>query len=108
MNNKTIQEGKTLAIVCYLTFIGLIIAIIQNNEKKNIYTYFHVRQMLGLIIALLVSNTIEKYVNGTLGFGLWLIIAAAWFFGLASAIQGKTTPIPIIGEYFQKWFKNVK
>ena len=50
MNQQTIKEGKTLAIVCYFTFVGALIAIFLNLEKKNPFTSFHVRQMVGLII----------------------------------------------------------
>jgi hypothetical protein len=28
-----VQEGKTIAIISYITWIGLLIAFIMNNEK---------------------------------------------------------------------------
>lgn len=40
MTENIIKEGKTLAIVSYMTFIGLIIAIIMNLEKRNPFTFF--------------------------------------------------------------------
>lgn len=42
-SEETIKQGKTLAIVSYFTFIGVLIALILNLEKKNPFTAFHIR-----------------------------------------------------------------
>ena len=107
MDKQTIKDGKTLAIVSYFTFVGLIIAIIMNLEKKNPFTTFHVRQMLGLIIMLIFSNVVEKYVNSWLGTVFWVITFVSWLFGLFGAIKGEGKLIPVIGPMFQDWFKNI-
>src|SRR5699024_11914324 len=60
-NTTSVEEGKGLAIVAYITIIGLIVALILNQEKKNPFTAFHVRQSLGiglLGIAISVVNVI--------------------------------------------------
>lgn len=107
MIDKTVQEGKTMGIICYLTFVGLIIAIIKNLDKKNPYIYFHVRQMLGLIIMLLFSNLTEEYVHSLLGTSFWIITFVSWLFGIFYAIKGEAKPIPVLGLKFQEWFKNI-
>lgn len=107
MTEQTIQDGKTLAIVSYLTFVGLIIAIIMNLEKKNPFTFFHVRQMLGLIIMLIFSNIVEAYVNSWLGTIFWIITFVCWLFGLFYAFKGEAKSIPVLGEKFQEWFRNI-
>ncbi|HLV69586.1 MAG TPA: hypothetical protein VKY34_02680 [Xanthomarina sp.] len=107
MTEQTIQEGKTLAIVSYITFVGLIIAIIMNLEKRNPFVFFHVRQMLGLIIMLIFSNLVEAYVNSWLGTSFWIITFVCWLFGLFYAAKGEARPIPVIGEKFQEWFRNI-
>ncbi len=107
MTEHEIQEGKTLAIVSYFTFIGLIIAIIMNLEKRNPFTYFHARQMLGLIIMLLVSNISEKYIGSLLGTIFWTITFVSWLYGLYNASKGESKPIPVIGELFQEWFRKI-
>lgn len=107
MTDQTIQEGKTMAIVSYLTFIGLIIAIIMNLEKRNPFTFFHVRQMLGLIIMLLVSNLVEEYINSWLGTAFWIITFVCWLFGIYYASKGEAKLLPILGEKFQEWFRNI-
>ena len=107
MQQSTIKEGKTLAIVSYLTFIGLIFAIIMNLEKRNPFTTFHIRQMLGLMIFLIFSNLVEQYVNSLLGTAFWIITFAGWILALYSAIKEHYKPIPVFGEKFQEWFKNI-
>ena len=105
MNNKTIQEGKTLAILCYVTFIGCIIAYILNIDKRNNYTFFHIRQSMGILIFVFVANFF--YVNWINDIFI-LLYSLSVIFGIITSIQGKNKPIPFIGEYFQKWFKNIK
>ena len=48
MTENEIQKGKTLAFVSYITVIGTLIAFFMNQENKNPFTSFHVRQALGL------------------------------------------------------------
>ena len=48
--DTVVKEGKTLAVVCYFTFIGLLIGITMNMEKRNEFVFFHARQMIGLLI----------------------------------------------------------
>lgn len=107
MTQNEIQEGKTFAIVAYLTFIGLIIAIIKNINPKNPFTSFHIRQMLGLILLLLFSNLTEKYVNSMLGTVLWFGTFLFWVFGLINAVKGDTKLVPFFGKLFQDWFANI-
>lgn len=107
MQDPIIKEGKTLAIVSYFTFIGLIVAIIMNLEKRNTFTSFHTRQMLGLIMMLLFSNLVEQYINSLLGTACWIITFACWIYGLYYAVKEQYQPIPFIGEKFQEWFRNI-
>lgn len=106
-SQETIQQGKTLAIVSYFTFIGLLIAVVLNLEKKNPFTSFHIRQMLGLILMLIVSNVTEKYIDSWFGTAFWIITFISWLYGLIYAIQGEFKEIPYIGSKFQEWFRNI-
>ena len=104
-----VEEGKTMAMVAYITIFGLIIAFIINNDKKNPFTAFHIRQSLGLGL-LGVSLSIASYIP----FLGWLIsmlgsvlLIALWVMGLISAVNGEKKPVPVLGEKFQEWFKNI-
>ena len=106
-SQNTIKEGKGLAIISYFTFIGLLIAIIMNLEKRNPFTSFHIRQMFGLIIMLIISNVTEKYVDSWLGTIFWMVTFISWIYGLYYAVYGEYKEIPYIGGKFQQWFKNI-
>lgn len=49
-SQQTIEEGKTIALIAYLTVIGLIIAFVMNNDKKNPFAIYHIRQVIGLVV----------------------------------------------------------
>ncbi len=106
---KFVEEGKTMAIVAYITIFGLIIAFFINNDKKNPFTAFHIRQSLGLgLIGITLS--IASYVP----FLGWIIsmlgsvvLIILWAMGLIGAVNGERKPAPFIGEKFQEWFKNI-
>ncbi|MBN4047118.1 hypothetical protein JYU05_01075 [bacterium AH-315-P13] len=106
-SQETIKQGKTLAIVSYFTFVGLLIALILNLEKKNPFTTFHIRQMFGLIIMLIVSNVTEKYIDSWLGSSFWIITFVCWLYGLFYALKGEYKEIPYLGAKFQEWFRNI-
>ncbi len=97
--------GKTIAIVSYLTIIGLVVALVMNMEKKDKFAAFHIRQMLGLGLLSVASwmvSVIPLLIVITLPFNLFLM--ALWVMGLISAINGEVKPIPVLGRYFQDWF----
>ena len=112
MENKTVEEGKTIAIISYITVIGLIIAFVMNNDKKNDFASFHIRQSLGIIalsfvvfifffvLAFIVSIPfLSTIVN--------LLIVVLWVLGFIGAIQGEKKKVPVVGDQFQEWFKGI-
>lgn len=98
---KSTDEGKTIAIISYLTWIGLIIAFVMNSEKKNEFAKFHIRQALLLFLAaLLVGIPILGWIWGILIFVLWIM-------GLVSAVNGEQKEVPVLGKLAQDWFKGL-
>jgi len=51
-------NGKTVAIIAHITFIGWIIAIIMNSNNKTEIGSFYVRQMLGVFLIMIVCSFI--------------------------------------------------
>ena len=108
MNNQTVNEGKTIAIVSYLTIIGTLIAFIMNQNRSNYFASYHIRQALGLFLTGMVINFLQRFndffwLDAILGIGLFIL----WLLGLISAVQGEEKPVPLLGEYYQEWFKNI-
>lgn len=104
-----IENEKTIAIIAYITIIGWIIALIMNNDKKDPFASFHIRQMLGICCVAFGIGVISL-----IPFLGWIIYAVGmilvlvlWISGLMSALNNKQKPVPLFGEKFQDWFKNI-
>ncbi|WP_046755746.1 membrane protein [Kordia jejudonensis] len=108
MNPQTIEEGRQAAIIAYITLIGSFAAIYMNAEKKNPYTSFHLRQAIGLNILFFAIAFIVSYFDSwMISSAFYVFFAVLWFFGLSNAFQCEHEPIPLVGDYFQKWFKSL-
>lgn len=101
-------EGKTEAIIAYLTVIGLIIAFVMNNEKNYPFAKYHIRQSLGLVVVGLGLVLISLI--PILGWIIYLVGLAVliylWIMGLIRAVNGRMEPVPLLGTQFEEWFKN--
>ncbi len=106
MNQQTIEEGKTLAVVSYLTIVGSVIAIIMNNEHKNEFTSFHNRQGLGLcLLWMVIGYFVSQFDSMQISLAFWVSMGALLFLGVMTAVNGSMKPIPFIGPIFQNLFK---
>ena len=50
MEQTTTDNGKTIAIIAYITLIGWIIALVMHNNNKTALGAYHIRQMLGIML----------------------------------------------------------
>ncbi len=96
------MNGKTIAIVSYITIIGWVIALLLNNNEKNSFASFHIRQSLGINLLAMVLSFIP-----VIGWILGIAVFIFWVIGLIAAISERSVPVPVIGELFQDWFKTL-
>jgi uncharacterized membrane protein len=118
------MDGKTKAIVSHITFVGLIVSIILNNEEKDEVASFYNRQQLGLTLTLIVAFISFSILSGILAFipiigwiisvllGLvWFAVAVGgfvfWIISLIGALEGQPKTLPLVGSYYQEWFKGL-
>lgn len=104
----TTDNGKTVAIIAYITLIGWIIALVMNNGNKTALGSYHVRQSLGIMCV----GVLLVIIVGFVGFPIlsWIVqlaIFVLWLLGLISAAQGEMKPVPVLGIQFQEWFKGI-
>lgn len=106
--NATIKEGKTNAVISYLTIIGTIVALILNNGKKNSFSSFHIRQNVGLNIIYFLNQWIVYKYFGLIAFWvIWTVTFVLWFIGFVGVLKNEEKLVPIFGEKFQEWFKGL-
>ena len=105
MEENTSIEGKTTAIVAYLTIVGALIALSMNAEPKYRFTRFHTRQAFGLHIIFIGFALLNSQWGNEYGFyGLYIFYIILWFYGFLGALSNKEQEVPLLGSYFQKWF----
>lgn len=100
--DKVMADGKNIALIAHITLIGWIIALVMNNEKKNTFASFYIRQMLGLMICTFILSFIP-----IIGWILSIGILVLWILSLVGALNGEEKLTPIVGVYFQDWFKSM-
>lgn len=102
-------DPKTIAIIAYLTVIGLVVAFVLNNDKRDAFAAFHIKQSLGLVLI-----SFGLFIIGMVPILGWIISALGsifllylWIIGLLNAINNKIKPVPYLGHEFEKWFANI-
>ena len=96
------MDDKTKAIVAHITIIGWIISLVLNSQEKEELTSFYLRQLLGLFLTGLVFSFIP-YV----GWIISIVVFIFWILSLVASIQGEKQVTPVVGDYFQEWFKGL-
>lgn len=108
MDKQTIDEGKSIAITSYILMIGVLIALSMNSENKNQFAAFHIRQGLGLTFTFIILGvSISSFESIYIAAPMWIFISILTIYGIFTAARGETTPLPLLGNLFQKWFKSI-
>lgn len=96
------MDGKTKAIVAHITWIGWLIALIINSNQRDEITSFYIRQLLGIYLFTLVISIVP--VINIIG---WIVGIIFWILSLIGAVNGEMKETPVVGKYFQDWFKGI-
>lgn len=100
-----------MAIVAYITLLGLIIAFVLHQDERNRTELgaFHLRQMLGLILTSFASWIFNfvPLLGSLLSVVLLVGLLIGWVLGLVAAINEQREPIPIVGKFYQDLFRTI-
>lgn len=92
LNGRRSQgRNQTMAIVAYITWIGLIVAFIA-GDTKDPFLKFHMNQSLVILLFSLL-----KYIP-IIGYLWFLFMIVCWIIGLVSACNGTMKEVPVIGS----------
>ena len=108
MSEASSNNGKTVAIISYITLIGWIIAFIMNNNDKTEFGSYHLRQSLGIISISILLTIVNSFID--ISMLAWIIqigLIVFWVLGFSAAVQGEKKPVPLLGIQFQEWFKGI-
>lgn len=102
------KNGKLLAIIAHFWVIGTLISWVLNLKKKNDFTSFYTRQMIGWhLLAFLNGWLILKFFGGFIKWILGSILVIFWLISIFGAISEKRKLIPFFGDKFQEWFRSL-
>ena len=96
------DSGKTVAILAHITFIGWIVAIVMNSSNKTELGSYYIRQTLGIWLLAIVLSWIP--IVGCFAFIICLVLIVM---SVINAANEKMVPTPLLGDYFQDWFKGL-
>lgn len=96
------MDGKTKAIVAHITLIGWIIALVLNSSEKDEFASYYIRQLIGLYLVGIICSFIP-----VIGWIISIVVFIFWILSLIGAIQGEMKESPVVGKYFQDWFKSL-
>ncbi len=99
------MDGKTKAIVAHLWWIGWVIALVVNSSEKDEFASFYIRQNLGLLVLSFI--TLLFRFSLTLMSLVSMALFIFWLLSLIGALQGEKKETPVVGKYFQDWFKGL-
>lgn len=83
------MDAKTTSIVAYLTWIGLLIAVLAGDKEG---AKFHVNQALVILLFSLLS------IIPCIGWVWGIFMIVCWIMGLIAAINQEEKEVPLIGK----------
>jgi len=102
------NADKSTALISYIGVLGIILAYLNNKNIKSNFISFHIRQSVGLSSCFFILG----YPIGS--FNSWIATYIFWgtymsinVFAMITVLAGLKKPIPIVGIFFQKTFKNI-
>lgn len=82
------MDARTTSIVAYITWIGLLIAIVAGDKEGS---KFHLNQALVIFLFSLLSPI------PCIGWAWGIFMVVCWIMGLIAAINQEEKPVPLIG-----------
>jgi len=103
-----INDPRIISLIAYITLMGWFIALILNNPK-NEQASFHIRQALGVNLIFLVGSMffIIPILGWIIGMTFYIASFLFWLYGFSLAWEGDQDNVPIVGKYFQEWFRGL-
>jgi len=95
--------AKCVAVVCYLTVVGSLIAFVIYGDNKSSLSSFHLRQSLGFIVTGCLLSFIPL-----IGWLLNLGVIFCWFHEFYFAIMGIERAVPLLGRFYQQYLDFIR
>jgi len=99
------KDGKISAIIAHFFILGPVIAFFINQEVKDPFGKFYIKQNIGLTcIFLLLGALVGAIPNAFAAYGFYGFIFILWIFSFSGAVSNEYKLIPFFGDFIQKIF----
>lgn len=101
---EEIESGKTMAILAYIFFV---IPLVVDEARKNKFAMFHTEQAIVIaiihLIGIILGTIGSIFCIGAVFYLINLFALVLWIMGLMYAIQGQVKPVPLVGQFGEKF-----
>ncbi|PIU42518.1 MAG: hypothetical protein CO034_00700 [Parcubacteria group bacterium CG_4_9_14_0_2_um_filter_35_11] len=96
---ETPKKGKNtgMAIVAYFLFFVPLLT----DAKNDPFVKYHVKQGLVLFIAGIIAGFVSWF--PIIGWIIGILVFVDWIIGIVNAANGQEKPIPLIGQFAEKF-----
>jgi uncharacterized membrane protein len=103
------NNGKVVAIIAYVTIIGLVASLVMNSKNATSLGRFHIRQSIGITVTAMVAGILRfiPMVGTILLSVIGIVILVSLILGILGALKGEEKELPFVGHLYQKWFSMV-
>lgn len=96
------KKTGNATLMAVLSYIGILVLIpLLTEAKKDPFVKFHVKQGLVLLIADVIAGVIAAV--PFVGWAAGIFVFVLFILGIVNAIGGKQTPLPLIGQFGEKF-----
>ena len=101
-----VPQGKTKAVITYLLFVGMFIAISMNKDETHEFASWHIKNSFGLALMFFVS-VVMSYQEYLIWIGAIFFYGSmfAWLYSFIMALLNRKSGIPWLSDRFAAWFK---
>ncbi|QOL24948.1 hypothetical protein LP316_11610 [Thalassotalea sp. LPB0316] len=93
------DTARLLAVLSYFTIIGWLISLFCYGKNRCPLLRFHLRQSLGLILLFAVFSVVPL-----VGWLATVVLFVFWCIAVCHAYNQNKTPLPYVGDRFQRYF----
>ena len=102
------NNAKKAAVAAYITIIGSLVGFFMNFDHKHPFANFHLRQAIGLHLTFyLISFFISGFDSILISSAFYLFYIILLIYGLMNALNHKTIPLPLVGNFYEKTLKSI-
>lgn len=93
-----VEQNKLWAVIAYL---GVLCLIPLLAKRDSAYAQYHAKQGLVLFVAGILLGFVSwiPVIGWLVGMVGWIAVLVLMLLGIMNALGGKTTPLPVIGQY---------